>query len=408
MTATVALLLDSVRLLMARKLFVITLGISALLVLIYSMIGFDENGLSLAWGLFHIESDIWVKDSPGARTMLLGIFSTFIASIWLAWGATILGLISTATILPDFLSAGSIDLVLSKPISRVQLFLVKYAGALFFMIAQISLFCVGVFFVLGLRLGEWNFGVFAAIPLITALFSFIYCISALVAVLTRSSIAALLFALLFWFGLWIVQSTEQVLNAIATQQQVTAERSEARIESLEAAIVRRQEALEKAENPESLVETIASNPRRIESLKNQIEADRTRIVRLEQEAASAQNLGAALDRWHGAINGVLLVLPKTQQTLQLLDRAMDVDLQSEIENSMFNAQLEVAETGEFEDGAQTRMMPTVEQIETERAAAERIRDDYQSRSAFVTIGSSLAFEVVILGIACFIFVRRDF
>jgi hypothetical protein len=48
---TAALLLDSLRMLRSRKLFWISLGISALVVAAYASIGFGENGLSLLFGL---------------------------------------------------------------------------------------------------------------------------------------------------------------------------------------------------------------------------------------------------------------------------------------------------------------------------------------------------------------------
>jgi hypothetical protein len=40
--------------------------------------------------------------------------------------------------------------------------------------------------------------------------------------------------------------------------------------------------------------------------------------------------------------------------------------------------------------------------------AKRMEAEYGNRSPFYIIGTSLGFEFVVLGIACFLFVRKDF
>src|SRR5262245_36365632 len=102
MRVLAALLLDSYRELNSRKLFWIVLVLSALVLVAYASIGFDENGLFILFGLKHIDSDLIREGSPMARLLYRGIFATFVVPIWLAWSATILALISTAPIFPEF------------------------------------------------------------------------------------------------------------------------------------------------------------------------------------------------------------------------------------------------------------------------------------------------------------------
>ena len=73
-----ALLVDSYRLLLNRKLFWITLVVSAIVVLIYASIGFDETGWFMFFGLTHFDSDIFKAGTDAAKSMYLGIFSTLI------------------------------------------------------------------------------------------------------------------------------------------------------------------------------------------------------------------------------------------------------------------------------------------------------------------------------------------
>ena len=128
MIAITTLLLDSYRLLKARALFWITLGISGLVGLLYLSIGFNEDGMSLFFGLVSFEHELFRKGSEWAELLYIGIFTKFIVPLWITWIAIILGLISTASIFPDFMSEGSIELSLSKPVSRLKIFLTKYFG----------------------------------------------------------------------------------------------------------------------------------------------------------------------------------------------------------------------------------------------------------------------------------------
>jgi hypothetical protein len=109
-----------------------------------------------------------------------------------------LALIATAGFFPNFMARGRIDVLLSKPMSRVGLFLAKYAGSLVFVFVQSAFFVVLTLVVLRFRMGLWIWPYLWAIPLLVALFSYLYCITVLLSLWTRSSLAALLLTLLFW------------------------------------------------------------------------------------------------------------------------------------------------------------------------------------------------------------------
>ena len=151
-----AMIIDSYRQLSAAKLFWLTLGLSGLVILLYGSIGFNDQGVTILFGAIDVESEYITKGSMWARGLYLGIYSNFLVTIWLAWVATILALISTCTIFPDFVSEGAIDLSLSKPISRFRLFMMKFLVSMLFVMLQVSIFCLGIFLCVGLRLGEWN------------------------------------------------------------------------------------------------------------------------------------------------------------------------------------------------------------------------------------------------------------
>jgi ABC-type transport system involved in multi-copper enzyme maturation permease subunit len=136
MRAFLAVLSDSMRLLRARVLFWISLGISVFAALVYLSIGFDEEGMTLLFGAFHIKEAFLAKGSQGAEIVYLAIFSKAIIGMWLSWIAIIVALISCAPIFPEFMAEGSAGVALSKPVSRPLLFAYKFIGALLFMAVQ--------------------------------------------------------------------------------------------------------------------------------------------------------------------------------------------------------------------------------------------------------------------------------
>lgn len=383
---TIALLVDSWRLLTSRKLFWLTLILNLLVVVLYGSIAITANGISLGYGLWEIESEQFRAGSPLARTVLMPFINVQIISFWLAWIATGLGLISTASIFPDFLADGAIDMVLAKPISRLKTFLVKYLGALLFVLMQVTVFCVASLIVGRCRLGEWQWMLLAAIPVVVLFFSYIYAVSALVGVATRSSIAAILAAALFWLAIWAVQSAEQVSLTIATQFTAVAE-------IREKVIAKREEAL-----AAMTAKGMTREDNEFERLRGRIENDRAELVKERESADRAQ-------AWHDGFYAATAAVPKTKGTIALIDRwfAPENEATSLTEILMSGAR--------HRGNANSDELPDDDRDISFRAQrdgelkATRIAAD---RSATWVIGTSLAFEIVVLALAAIIFVRRDF
>lgn len=395
---TTALLLDSLRMLRSRKLFWISLGISLLVMLAYASIGFGENGLSLFFGAWELEDPFFTKGSPWAKALYLGIFSNLVVTIWLSWAATILALVSTSSVFPDFMSAGSIEMVLSKPISRVRVFLIKFIGSLLFVLVQVLVFCTGVFICVGVRIDEWIWPIFAAVPLVTVFFSYLYAFNVLMGLITRSGLAALLFTALFWFMLFAVQSGEAALSSIATEQSVRLERIEARMAEQEERYAR----LERSERP--------SEQRMRERIGTELEANRGR-------ANEARERLDAIEGWLRPLELAMAVLPKNQQTIALLDRWLAPDSRYTMTEIMLGEYREEGDSAPPPSPEQELSEPTEEQSredrrrdrrEAEREGMRRLSEDERSTSAWFIIGTSLAFEAAILGLAALIFARRDF
>jgi hypothetical protein len=123
------------------------------------------------------------------------------------FGATftlLIGVVITGFFIPNMLRKGALDLLITKPISRPALLIYKYIGGLTYMLILTVTTVGGIWLVLALRSGFWDVNFLFLIPILTFTFAILYAFSTLIAVLTRSSIAAILLTCGFALFLWIV------------------------------------------------------------------------------------------------------------------------------------------------------------------------------------------------------------
>ena len=354
MTQTLAIFLDAYRDLNSRKLFWLAVAISGLVVLIVGLLGIDEAGVSVAG--FRFDSKFVNTLFFPASTFYKLIFQSLGIDIWLTWLAAILALISTASVVPELIASGSIDMMLSKPISRSRLFLTRWVTGLFFAGIQTLVFVTASFLVIGIRGGAWEPGLFIAVPVVIVFFSYLYCFCALMGVITRSTVASLLLTLVFWLVLFGVQKAEQFLNygRIASQMEVV--------------------AIEKA---------IATR------LEKNADADVDRLnAELAQERVAAGKWAAG----YWPAYAIVTLLPKTNETTEWLERQL-------VENASFRRPPKEDDELRFFGSSRVK----------KKDFEEAIYEDAESRKgALWTIGTSLGFEAVMLGGCVWLFRRRDF
>lgn len=387
MTQTVALFVDAYRELNAKKLFWITMLLSGLVVSIYAMIGINEEGVTFLWfGLDFLPPHITSDLIPPAM-FYKGLFMNLGIGIWLTWIATILALISTAGIIPDMISGGSIEMLLSKPISRTRLFLTKYFTGLLFAGLQVAAFTGASFLVIGIRGGVWEPGLFLAIPLVVIFFSYLYSVCALIGVLTKSTIASLLITLLFWCGLFVLNMGDAGLMAFRVQFEAQRDGYNASIErSREGAtkIITTRREKEGDPVPEGY---IATDDDMLEVMKWMGSA-------LEKRDGIEESL-EKLEPWGKGVYAAKTLVPKTGETIALLERWLIsmADLEAMSEGNPDRLETSIDEEGDL----------TLDQSEVELRAQEAIR----GRSVWWVLGTSLLFECLVLGGAVFVFARRD-
>ena len=207
------LTVDSFRHARSSKLFWVLVVITLLVTLTMASFSFKGDKINILFGL--IEQDIgdFSPLTMLGRTQLTSVVVHGVMDGFLGWIGVTLVIIATAGLFPAMMESGTIDVVLSKPVSRPVLFLYKYLASMVFVLFQAALFVGLTFLVMGLRWGFWVPGYLLCIPLMVLLFSYIYCVSVLVAVSTRSALTAILLSL----GAWVVFSVVTQAPALLEQ-----------------------------------------------------------------------------------------------------------------------------------------------------------------------------------------------
>jgi ABC-type transport system involved in multi-copper enzyme maturation permease subunit len=399
MTQTLALLLDAYRELNARKMFWITLILSGMCVVAFALFGVNAKGFTFL-GM--------TLTAPGAQFWYKWVFSVFVIGVWAKWAALILALISTASIFPELIASGSIDLYLSKPISRLRLFLTKYIGGLLFVVLQMSVFAIGCYLVFGIRGHEWRPSLFLMIPLVVLLYSYLFCVCVLVGVMTRSTIAAILLTVLFWFICFGVNAAESGLYTFRAMQT-----TQARVYERELQRVDRQ------------LQQLKARPSFLGFSESRLHNRREEVQR---QAEEARRTAKKLDTFYKFAYAAATVVPKTGETVDLLDRKLfndsDIAMMRERQNGGNGGALgeppeepveyPATTTGpatnlsdaaaRAEDNARDRELRREVTIEATDAATRAAR----ARSVPWIIGTSLGFELVILAWGAWVFCRRDY
>ena len=194
------------------------------------------------------------------------------------------------------------------------------------------MFSLACFVLIGVRGESWEPRLFLAIPIVTAIFSFLFCVSTLLGILTRSTIASLLVTLLIWFMIFIVNAADNLTMYQATMNAVQRERLPARIAQWEKTAANvyedrvkseREKAVEDAKARSEPTDALAKPEDAIPApTREQLDAANKRLpdarARLAALEENAPNWAIA----RRIVRGVKFSLPKTQESAALLKRAL--------------------------------------------------------------------------------------
>lgn len=182
-TATGALIRDTFREAMARKIFWGLFALSSAMILFLLLILKIDlvEGAMATVSLFGSSRTREVDVDRIVRQAQAGI-ATFLYT----WGM-FLAVFASAGLVPGLLEPGRIELLLSKPVSRTHLLLGRYAGNLLVIVANTVYLVLGSWLILGWKTGVWRPEFLAAIASTIFLFAVLLTVVVLVGVAFEST-----------------------------------------------------------------------------------------------------------------------------------------------------------------------------------------------------------------------------
>lgn len=129
------------------------------------------------------------------KAQFVTLINTWVIPTMINWllgfALVFLGILVTASIVPDMLQPGSLHLLLSKPISRTLLLLTKFLGGCAFVFLSVCQLVIGLWLIAGTRLDIWNLRIWWCIPVSVFLFAVFYSVSVAAGLRWRSPILAI-------------------------------------------------------------------------------------------------------------------------------------------------------------------------------------------------------------------------
>ena len=188
LTVTGALVRDTFREAMARKLFWGLFGLSAVMILFLLFI----LRIDLVEGGTAVLSLLWVgqERARDADMVVRGVYGA-IATFLFTFGM-FLSVFASAGLTPSLLEPGRIALLLSKPVSRTHLLMGRFLGNLLVVASNIVFLVLGVWTIIGWKTGIWRAEFLWTIPATALCFAVLLAVVVLVGVLSESGALAMM------------------------------------------------------------------------------------------------------------------------------------------------------------------------------------------------------------------------
>jgi len=181
--ATIALIRDTFREALARKIFWGLFGLSALMILFFLFllkIDIVEGGLA-AVSLFGRTA----SRTADVDRLVRGVYGC-IATFLYSWGM-FLAVFASAGLIQSVLEPGRIELMLSKPVSRTHILLGRYVGNVLVVSCNVIFLVLGIWTILGVKTGIWSPSFLIAIATTVFAFAVLLAVVVLIGVLFEST-----------------------------------------------------------------------------------------------------------------------------------------------------------------------------------------------------------------------------
>ncbi|MBI5471404.1 MAG: ABC transporter permease subunit [Ignavibacteriae bacterium] len=180
-----SLILATFRELFSKATLYILIGISVIILLgLAAGISAERNGDEVSLSLFGNPTKMPVP-ADQFELLVREMQAGFARGLFI--GIMLFGVFATASIIPDSLEKGTVDLYLSKPIARWELLLGKHLGAEAVILSNILFFVGGLWLVFGVKTGVWNYQLLLGALTMSFMFGCIFSIVLLLGVVFRNT-----------------------------------------------------------------------------------------------------------------------------------------------------------------------------------------------------------------------------
>src|SRR5580692_1542948 len=210
---TLALVRDTFREALARKIFWVLFGLSALLIVFFLFILRIDivAGATATVSLFGRQTGA----NPDVDRLVRGVYGG-IATFLYTWGM-FLAVFASSGLVPSILEPGRIELLLSKPLSRTHILLGRFAGNVLVVLLNTAYLVLGVWIILGVKTGIWSPIFLIAIATTTFIFSVLLSVVVLIGVILESAAAATMITVALMIISPILAQTTQMMKLLSSE-----------------------------------------------------------------------------------------------------------------------------------------------------------------------------------------------
>ena len=210
---TLALIRDTFREALARKIFWVLFGLSTLLILFFLfLLRIDiVSGATATVSLFGRQTGA----NPDVDRLVRGVYGG-IATFLYTWGM-FLAVFASAGLVPSVMEPGRIELLLSKPLSRTHILLGRFAGNVLVVALNTTYLVLGVWIILGAKTGIWSPTFLIAIATTTFIFSVLLAVVVLIGVTIESAAAATMITVALMIISPILAQTSTMMRLLSSE-----------------------------------------------------------------------------------------------------------------------------------------------------------------------------------------------
>jgi ABC-2 type transport system permease protein len=208
---TLALIVDTFREALARKIFWGLFAISTLMILFFLFllrIDLVAGGVATVvrlGGSPNVPADQMVRGIYGSIATFLYTFGMFLA------------VFASSGLIPSVLEPGRIELLLSKPLSRTHILLGRFAGNILVVFLNSAYLVLGIWTILGVKTGIWSPVFLIAIATTTFIFAVLLCVVVLIGVLFESAALSTMVAVVLMIMSPILAQTSLMARLLSSE-----------------------------------------------------------------------------------------------------------------------------------------------------------------------------------------------